>query len=92
MRPENLAFTTWQLLRSKRYGSNHHDETRHPIAGAKLSADGTTLVIALPGLAPTDCYELILKLKSPDGTPIERTLHGTLHRIANRAQAQPLEN
>jgi hypothetical protein len=81
VRPENIGFTTWGLRRSAKYGSSHQNETQHSATAATLSADGTTVAITLPGLAPTDSYELALKLKSPDGTPVERSLHGTIHRI-----------
>lgn len=83
VRPENIQFTTWALRRSKAYGSNHIDETTRPVTAATLSPDGTTLRLTIPDLAPTDSYELLLTLESPDGNTIERSLHGTIHRLAN---------
>lgn len=78
---ENIRFTTWGLRRSRNYGSPHLNETKRAVTAAVLAPDGVTLALTIPDLAPTDGYELIIKLQSPGGAPIERSIHGTIHRI-----------
>ena len=80
--PVSASYRSWQLIRSRRYGSNHHDEMEHPVESLHLAEDGRTLTIRIPTLATTDSYELLLHLQSPEGTPIERSLHGTIHRLS----------
>jgi sugar lactone lactonase YvrE len=82
--PSAFAFRVWNLKRSANYGSAHHDEHPVEIARAALELDGRTVVLHLPSLAPTQCYELKVNLKSVGGGSIERVIHGTLHRLAPR--------
>ena len=71
--PAAFAFTVWHLKRSADYGSQHYDE--HPLAvtAAGLGPDTRTLTLDIPALTPTQCYELLLKLRGADGTIIEWT-------------------
>jgi cytochrome c5 len=71
----------WSLKRSARYGSNHVDEHPVDVKAAAVGPDGRTLEITAPGLGPTHCYELRLKVRAPDGAVVERNLHGTIHRV-----------
>ena len=84
VKPDAFALKVWALKRTKNYGSKHHDEHAMPIATARLSADGRTVTLAVPTLAPTHCYELKVTLKAPDGTAIERSLHGTIHALSDK--------
>ena len=74
--------TIWSLKRSADYGSNHINEHPLAITATSLSEDGRTLTVNLPTLVTTQCYELKLNLKAPDGTPVERSIHGTIHQIS----------
>ena len=80
--PAAFAFTVWHLKRSADYGSQHYDE--HPLAvtAAGLGPDTRTLTLDIPALTPTQCYELLLKLRGADGTIIERSIHGTIHQLS----------
>jgi hypothetical protein len=79
--PDVFAFKVWSLQRSANYGSKHLDEHPLEITGAKLDADSHTVDIQIPALAPTHCYELKLRLTGKHGEAIERSLHGTIHRL-----------
>lgn len=83
VQPDAFAFKIWSLRRTANYGSKHYDE--HPVAitAARLDDDARTVVLAIPALAPTQCYELLIKVRAPDGAAIERSLHGTVHRLAD---------
>ena len=84
VKPDAFALKVWSLKRTKNYGSNHYDEHPLAIAAAKLSADARTVTLAIPTLAPTHCYELTTKLNAPGGAAIERSIHGTIHALAEK--------
>jgi hypothetical protein len=73
--------TVWSLKRSANYGSDHVQEHPIPVTAAKIEKDGRTMTLTIPQLAPTQCYELKVNVKAPDGTAIERSIHGTIHQL-----------
>lgn len=79
--PDAFAFKVWSLKRSANYGSKHYDEHPLEVTGASLSADRRRVTLEIPALAPTPCYELKLRLVGKDGGILERSLHGTIHRL-----------
>ena len=82
VQPGAFAFKIWSLKRSANYGSQHYGEHALAIAAAQVAADGRTVTLNIPDLAPTQSYELKLKLRGADGAEIERNLHGTLHALS----------
>jgi mono/diheme cytochrome c family protein len=81
--PAAFAMKVWHLKRTANYGSGHFDEHPLEIAAARLAADACTVILEIPALAPTQCYELKVRLKGADGALIERALHGTIHALAD---------
>lgn len=77
-----FAFKVWSLKRSANYGSKHYDEHPLEIAAARLGGDGKTVTVEIPDLAPTQCYELKMRMRGADGARVERSLHGTIQRLA----------
>ena len=84
VKPDAFAFKVWSLKRSANYGSGHHDEHPLEIAAARLGPDARTVTLEIPTLAPTQCYELKTKLLGADGAAIDRSLHGTIRRLADK--------
>jgi hypothetical protein len=82
--PSAFKFKVWSLKRSASYGSKHYDEHSVDIKDARLSPDARTVTLDIPTLAPTQCYELKAALRALDGTTTERSLHGTIHRLAEK--------
>jgi hypothetical protein len=80
IKPETCKFKTWSLRRSADYGSPHIGEKRLPVS-AVSSPDGKTISLTIPGLRPTQCYELVLAGRDPSGVTVERYLHGTILRL-----------
>ena len=84
VKSDAFAFKTWTLRRTASYGSNHYDEHPLEITGAHLGADGRSVALDIPGLSAAQCYELKLSLPASDGSTITRSLHGTIHRLAEK--------
>lgn len=84
VQPDAFNFKVWSLQRSANYGSKHFDEHALEITGARLSADLRTVTLEIPALAPTQCYELKAKVLGANGTTVERSLHGTIHRLSEK--------
>ena len=78
-----FTVTTWDLKRSKNYGSKHFNETERTVSRVELSADGRTTVLHLPDLAPTRGMEIHCELPTARGM-VERTIHniGSLQVIS----------
>ncbi len=70
--PANCSMKVWSLKRTASYGSKHFDERELPIRSIKSSDAKRTVILEIPNLAPTDCYELKIG---------ERILHGTIHHL-----------
>lgn len=77
----NFNIKVWGLTRSKNYGSKHQDEKSLVVAQATVAADGKTVRLTIPSLAPTWCMEIKYRLKSRDGHDITGTIHNTIHAI-----------
>jgi hypothetical protein len=84
VKPDAFAFKAWSLKRTANYGSKHYDEHSLEITAARLSPDRRTVTLDIPALAATHCYELKAKLAGADGATIDRSLHGTIHRLSGR--------
>jgi hypothetical protein len=84
VKTDAFAFKVWSLKRTANYGSKHYDEHPLEIIAASLGADARTVTLEIPALAPTHSYELKMRLLGADGTPIERELHGTIHRLSEK--------
>lgn len=82
VKPDSFALKVWTLKRSASYGSQHYGEHPLEIQSARLSANARTVILDIPTLAPTQCYELKINLQSPGSVPITRSLHGTIHQLA----------
>lgn len=77
----NWRVKVWSLKRSARYGSQHHDERVLTLARAELEADGRTVRLTLPDLAPTWCMEVIFAVRSAAGDEVRGKLHNTIHAL-----------
>jgi cytochrome c5 len=78
----NYSVTTWDLLRSEEYGSDHLNQRTLTVTRASLSADGHTVTLNIPGLQPTRGMEILCRLRSADGLEFEQRIHNTIHALA----------
>jgi len=86
---ENYSAEQWNYLYSWNYGSPEfsvadpkkkaHDPVE--IKSAKLSEDGKTVRLEIPGLAPVMQLMLKYKLSAEDKTPLSSEIYATIHRV-----------
>ncbi len=78
---KNYEVKVWGLKRSQNYGSKHIDEKPLAVSKATVSADGKTVKLDLPDLAPTWCMEIKYRVKGTDGRAVVGTIHNTIHAL-----------
>lgn len=76
---DNIKVKTWSLKRSKRYGSDHHNEKDLTIQSMQVSADGKRIDIDLQELKPTWCMEIQYEFQTLAGEKAEGVIHNTIH-------------
>lgn len=76
---KNYQIKTWDLNRTKNYGSPHINEKIQVISDATLLDDRRTVRITIPELHPTRGMEIICRLKDSEGSGFERVIHNTIY-------------
>ncbi len=76
--PGNYSVKVWGLKRTENYGSQHYSEHPLSVTAATLAADGRTVRLGIPDLAPTQGMEIKCSLRAKDGTAFSRTIHNTI--------------
>ncbi|MFT5289935.1 MAG: hypothetical protein ACI82F_002006, partial [Planctomycetota bacterium] len=71
----------WDLKRTKNYGSPHLNEHELQVTSAKLSPDGRSVELEVPGIAPTWCMEIRYELLTASGDPVQGTINNTIHQL-----------
>ncbi|MEJ6578958.1 MAG: c-type cytochrome [Akkermansiaceae bacterium] len=79
----NYQVKVWGLKRTKNYGSKHYDERALEVEDVELLEDGKSVLIRLPGVAPTWCMEIEYRLKGGDGNEVHGVINNTVHVVGN---------
>lgn len=77
----NYTINTWELKRTRRYGSKRYNPKTLTIDKIIISRDGKTVFLYLPTIQPTWCMEILYELKSMDGKVVEGGIHNTIHTL-----------
>ena len=77
----NYTVKTWDLLRSRKYGSKHHNEQTLEVAKAELAADKKSVLLSLPAIKPTWGMEITYTLENEKGEAIEGLIQNTIHQL-----------
>ena len=79
--PDNYTVTTWELKRTRNYGSKRYDTRELPIENVVLDSDGKTLLIRLPDIQPTWVMEIKYAIKGSDGKDVEGVMQNTIYEL-----------
>lgn len=75
----NFAVKTWQLLRSKKYGSERLDQKVLEVT--KAQAEGSSLTLSIKNLEKVDVITIDYKIKNAKGEPLKGSIQGTIHQL-----------
>lgn len=72
---------TWDLLRSRKYGSKHYNEQTLSITKAELGKDKKSIKLTIPQIKPTWGMEIQYRVKDDDGKELEGLIQNTIHQL-----------
>ncbi len=81
-RASSYKVHTWDLERSRRYGSDRYNTRRLRIAGVSLQ--DSTVTLHLPGLKPTWILEITYDLLDTNGTAFDGAIQSTVYATEER--------
>lgn len=81
--PSHFTVRTWDLLRSRKYGSKHLNEQTLVVTKAELEKDGMTLKLTIPNIKPTWGMEIKYQMKDRRGNEIEGSIQNTIHQLGS---------
>lgn len=77
----NYKVETWDLKRSRAYGSEHYNEQVLKVTKADVSSDGRTVLLTIPDIQPTWVMEISFTLKGADGSEVKGVIQNTIHKL-----------
>lgn len=75
----NFTVKTWQLLRSKKYGSERLDQKVLEVT--KAQAEGGSLTLSIKNLEKVDVITIDYNIKNTNGEPLKGSIQGTIHQL-----------
>ena len=83
----SFTVNTWDLKRSRQYGSKRYNVKQLTIENAALLDDRKSVLIKLPEIKPTWVMEIHYRLKSGKGAVFEGAVQNTIHKLADKKLA-----
>lgn len=77
----NYTVKTWDLLRSRKYGSQHYNEQILEVTKAVLGKDKKSILLTIPQIKPTWVMEIQYQIKDDRGKIIEGLVQNTIHQL-----------
>ncbi|MDA0315422.1 MAG: c-type cytochrome [Bacteroidetes bacterium] len=72
---------TWDLLRSRNYGSKHYNEQTLAVTKAILGKDKKSIKLTIPDIKPTWVMEIQYQIKDERGKSLEGLVQNTVHLL-----------
>jgi cytochrome c5 len=72
---------TWDLLRSRKYGSKHYNEQKLEVLKAELGKDKKSINLTIPQIKPTWVMEIQYQVKDKGGKKIDGSIQNTIHKL-----------
>jgi hypothetical protein len=87
--PDSYAVQQWNYLYSEKYGSpdlsvadpKKKGRDAVDVKSAKLSPDGKTVTLEIPGLRPVMQLGMKVRAKAADGGAVALELYATIHKV-----------
>jgi cytochrome c5 len=78
----NFQISTWQLKRTRQYGSKRYDTKKMQISSVQVMDQGKTILINIPDIEPTWIMEIVYTLKSEAGKDFSGSIQNTIYSLA----------
>ena len=72
---------TWDLLRSRKYGSKHYNEQTLTVTKAALGKDKKSILLTIPQIKPTWGMEIQYQVKDDNGKDVNGLVQNTIHQL-----------
>ena len=82
----NFQIKTWNLVRSKAYGSDRFDERQLSISKSELSANGKILKLYVNDIQPVDVMTITYDLKDQLNNEVKGTIQNTINLLKDDRQ------
>jgi hypothetical protein len=77
---------TWDLLRSRKYGSKHYNEQKLAVTKAVLGKDKKSILLTIPQIKPTWGMEIQYRIKDDNGKEIDGLIQNTIHLLGGNLE------
>ncbi|MEM6318580.1 MAG: DUF6797 domain-containing protein [Bacteroidota bacterium] len=88
----NFEVKTWDLKRTADYGSDRYNIRTLKLTEAALAADGKTVSLYLPEIAPVDVMTIEYHLTDTEGTEVKGTVQNTIHELGTQPLGMKLQD
>jgi len=82
---KSYTINTWDLKRSRRYGSKRLNTKELVVDKVTVSNDRKTVFLHLPNIEPTWVMEVLYELESSAGKPMEGAVQSTIYGLEEKA-------
>lgn len=79
--PSHYTVKTWDLLRSRKYGSKHYNEQTLVVTKVELDKDKKTIKLTIPDIKPTWGMEIQYQIKDGKGNNVDGLVQNTIHQL-----------
>jgi hypothetical protein len=80
---KNYVVKTWNLKRSKKYGSDRYDKQTLPITKVELLKDGKTVKLFLKDIEPVDTMTISYDIMNTNKISLQGTVQSTIHNLGS---------
>ena len=77
----HYSVKTWDLLRSRKYGSKHLNEQTLKVTKAELGKDRKSIKLTIPDIKPTWGMEIQYQLKDDRGKEVTGLVQNSIHKL-----------
>lgn len=78
---DNFTINTWDLKRTRYYGSKRYDEQQLVIDKITLMEDEKTVLLEIPTIQTTWVMEILYDLTSKDGASVKGAIQNTIYEL-----------
>lgn len=72
---------TWDLKRSREYGSDHYNTKSLAVTGVAISEDRKELFLTIPGIRPTNVMEISYQFIDANGKEVKGLIQNTINQL-----------